>query len=136
MAFVSVSMKAKFRQYGFPRYECEKHPELLPPTFKLKECYQQDERESFCFCLSTCSGQNGSLSVLSVISCTFNEQELRLVTNLTKLRPVRSMTQQALALWLVAIMPSLPTGRWMGHERRRRLLLETVAEPTTHPRVG
>lgn len=50
-------------------------------------------------------------SAPSVTLSTFNEQELRLVTNLTKLRPVSSMTQQALTLWLVAIMLSLPAGK-------------------------
>lgn len=43
------------------------------------------------------------------------------------------MTQQGLALWLVAIMLSLPTGNSKGHKGRCRQLLETVAEPTTHP---
>ncbi len=50
--------------------------------------------ERFCSCLSTCSGWNRSLSAHSVIVVSLKEQELRLVTNLTKLRPVSSMTQQ------------------------------------------
>lgn len=125
--------KSEFLDNMVFRYKCKKHPEWLPPSFNLKECYQQDEGECFCLCLSTCSGKNRSLSAPSVTLSTFNEQELRLVTNLTKLRPVSSITQQALTLWLVAIMLSLPTGRWKGHKGRCRLLLETVAEPATHP---
>lgn len=62
---------------------------------------------------------------------TLKEQELRLVTNLTQCRQASSMTQQDLALWLEAIMLSLPTGNSTGHKGRRMLLLETVSEPTT-----
>lgn len=43
------------------------------------------------------------------------------------------MTQQGLALWLVATMLSLPTGTSKGHKGRHGQLLETVAEPTIHP---
>lgn len=46
---------------------------------------------------------NCSLSAFHVIIGALKEQELRLVTNLTKLRSGRSMTQQGLAFWLEAI---------------------------------
>lgn len=74
---------------------------------------------------------NWSLSAFSLIIGTPEEQELRLVTNLRKLRPASSMTQQGLALWLEAIMLSLPTGNSKGHKGRRTPLLKTAAEPTT-----
>lgn len=67
-----------------------------------------DEGECFCSYLSTCSGLNRFLMALSVIIGTLKEHDLRLVTNLTKLRPVSSRTQQVLALWLMAIMLGLP----------------------------
>lgn len=77
---------------------------------------------------------NQPLSAFSAVKGTLKEQELRLVTNLTKLRPASSMTQQGLALWLEAITLSLPTGNSKGHNKgRHRQLLETAAEPTTHP---
>lgn len=46
---------------------------------------------------------NCSLSAFHVIIGALKEQELRLVTNLTKLRSGRSMTQQDPAFWLEAI---------------------------------
>ncbi len=93
----------------------------------------RDEGECFCSYLSTCSGLNRFLMALSVIIGTLKEHDLRLVTNLTKLRPVSSRTQQVLALWLMAVMLGLPTGNSEGHKGRRGQLLETVSEPTTHP---
>lgn len=64
---------------------------------------------------------------------TFKGQEWRLVTNLTKLRAVSSMTQQAATMWLEAVLLILPAGSSKGHRRRCWQLLETEAEPTTHP---
>lgn len=74
---------------------------------------------------------NCSLGALSLIIGTLKEQELRLVTNLTKCRQASSMTQQDLALWSEALMLSVPTGKSAGHKGRRMPLLETVSEPTT-----
>ena len=99
----------------------------------MKECYQHDEEECFCFCPSTCSGQNWHLGAFTVTVETLTEQELRLVTNFTKLGAANNVTQQDLALWLVAIMLGLPSGSSSGHKERRRQLLKTTAEPTTHP---
>lgn len=60
------------------------------------------------------------------------EQELRLVTNLTKLRPLSRMAQRVPSLSLVAVMLSMPAGYSKGHKKKRRQLMRTVAEPTTH----
>lgn len=62
----------------------------------------------------------------------FVEQELRLVNNLTKLKPVSNVAQQVLAFWLVAFMLNLPIGNSKGHKGSHGQLLETVVEPTTH----
>lgn len=97
----------------FLHVDVKKHPGQLPSNLKLEECYQQDEGESFCSCRSTCSGQTG------MIIGTLREQGLRLVTNLTKLRPARSMTQQDVALRPEAIMLGLPTGNSKGHKAGR-----------------
>lgn len=64
---------------------------------------------------------------------TFKEQEWRLVTNLTKLRALSRVTQQALTMWLEAVLLTSPAGSSKGHRRRCWQLLETEAEPTTHP---
>lgn len=76
---------------------------------------------------------NQPLSAFGVVKGTLKEQEFRLVTNLTKLRPESSMTQQGLALWLEAITLSLPTGNSKGHNVGSHWkVLEGAAEPTTH----
>lgn len=96
---------------------------------------------------SVISGMSGSALSLSVhLQCakqvthcsqcdygTLTEHKLKLVTNLTQLKPVSSMTQQGLVLWFVAVMLSLPTGNIKGHKGRRRPLPETAAEPNTQP---
>lgn len=87
----------------------------------------------FCSHLSTCSGSNWSLSAHNAIMSTFKEQEWRLVTNLAKLRALSSATQQVLTMWFEAVLLSLPAGNSKGHRRRCWQLLETEAEPTTHP---
>lgn len=75
---------------------------------------------------------NQPLSAFSVVKGTLKEQEFRLVTNLTKLRPESTMTQQGLALWLEAITLSLPTGKSKGHNVGSHWkVLEGATEPTT-----
>lgn len=98
--FILHEIIENFRQCDYLDVDVKKHLEQLPSGLKLTECHQRDEWECFCSRPSTCSGPNGSLSALTVIMGTLKEQELRLVTNLTKLRPVSSMTQQGQALRL------------------------------------
>lgn len=43
------------------------------------------------------------------------------------------MAQRGPALWLLALMLSMATGKNKGHKGERQQPLETVAEPTTHP---
>lgn len=91
-------------------------------------------RWGFCFSQSTCRGSNWSLSALNVIGGTFKERGWRLVTNLTKLGPVSTTTQQARTMRFETIMLILPVGSSRkGHRRRCWQFLETVAESTTHP---
>ena len=101
------------------------------PISEWKNVISRMKWECFCSCLSTCIQQYWSLAAVRVIIGSLKEQDLRLVTNLTKLSLLGCRAQQPPTLWLVAIMLRIPTGK--GHKGERRQALETVAEPTTHP---
>lgn len=110
--------------------DVKRHPQQLPSQSQTGGMLSAGWVGALLFLPSTCSGLIRP-SVRSVWWAP-TEQELRLVTNLTKLRPSKWRdTAGSCPFPLEANMRRPPTGSGEGHRGRRAAPLETAAEPTT-----